>query len=368
MQGCKLAHKKMLFRRKIGNKEKKEIEILKRLSHTHVVQLVGTYTQRRFLGILLNPVAVCDIHTLFEDIEAWTATKDDNPSHMARLQDLDQSHQDRLTALGYSFPSSPEDGCASLVYSRIGCLISAIAYLHEQKIRHKDLKPSNILLSRDGIWLSDFGSATDFTMLSQSATDNERGTPRYFAPEMAAWQPCGRAADMFSLGCIILEILVLHHTGSLEHIRQNRSPDPSFHANLDKIDTWLSILGTNSNWRLNMLQWEVKDLLAKKPADRPIASDLLMSIVFYENVWSRQATSMGYVLSACCRDAFISRRQHEEQISELQKVIALQKEDLSKIKKQLKEKDWQIKEVFKDLQSHHKVGEPASYEKICIHA
>ncbi len=71
-------------------------------------------------------------------------------------------------------------------------------------------------------------------MLSESATDNERGSPRYFAPEMAAWQPSGRAADIFSLGCVLLELVILHFTGSLEHVRQNRSNDPSYHANLDK--------------------------------------------------------------------------------------------------------------------------------------
>jgi serine/threonine protein kinase len=61
--------------------------------------------------------------------------------------------------------------------------VSAIAYLHHQKIRHDDLKPSNILLSPDQLWLTDFGSSTDFSLLSRSTTDNERGTPRYFAPE-----------------------------------------------------------------------------------------------------------------------------------------------------------------------------------------
>ncbi|PSN63191.1 kinase-like protein, partial [Corynespora cassiicola Philippines] len=88
-----------------------------------------------------------------------------------------------------------------------GCLITAVEYLHEQKIRHKDLKPSNILLGPNDVWLTDFGSATDFSMLSQSATDGvERGTPKYFAPEVASFEPHGRAADMFSLGCVLLEI------------------------------------------------------------------------------------------------------------------------------------------------------------------
>jgi serine/threonine protein kinase len=183
VQGRKLAHKKILFRRKIGDKEKTEIEILKRLSHVHILQLVGTYTQQKILGILTYPVAVCDLHTFFEDVEAWSTVEIQEYSPAAQYEALDPIQKARLKTLGYNFPAKDGPYKASPVYSKIGCLISAVAYLHDQKIRHKDLKPSNILLSRDRLWLSDFSSATDFTLLSQSATDSERGTPRYFAPE-----------------------------------------------------------------------------------------------------------------------------------------------------------------------------------------
>ncbi|KAF2000281.1 kinase-like protein, partial [Amniculicola lignicola CBS 123094] len=130
----------------------------------------------QFLGLLLHPVAVCDLATFMEDFEAI---------------DFD-------------------DKCNRYLYSQIGCIVAAVEYLHIQSIRHKDLKPSNILLSPNRLWLTDFGSATDFSMLSVSATENgERGTPKYFAPEVATFSPNGRAADIFSLGCILLEICTL---------------------------------------------------------------------------------------------------------------------------------------------------------------
>jgi serine/threonine protein kinase len=186
VQGHKLAHKRLVVKRKLGGKEKREINILKRLSsHEHMIQLVGTYTHRQFLGILLYPVAVCDLHTFFEDVEAWHKTGSQSNNLETRQNMLDTAEKSRLSALGYDFP--PAEGHhhhASSVFSKVGCLISATSYLHEQRIRHKDLKPSNILLSRNRMWLSDFGSATDFSLLSQSATDNERGTPRYFSPEV----------------------------------------------------------------------------------------------------------------------------------------------------------------------------------------
>lgn len=102
------------------------------------------------------------------------------------IEELDSNQKARLVAMNYSFPPADSHNFATPIYSRLGCLISAIAYLHDEKIkiRHKDLKPSNILLSAENLWLSDFGSATDFSLLSHSATDNERGTLRYFSPEV----------------------------------------------------------------------------------------------------------------------------------------------------------------------------------------
>ena len=138
-----------------------------------MIRLIGTYTHQRLLGILLHPVAVCDLNVFFEDAAAYRdGTEDD-------------SQVSRLTDLGYFDAVFPDPRYnAWPIYSQIGCLVSAIAYLHSQSIRHKDLKPSNILLSRGRLYLSDFGNATDFSQLTQSATDNGGGTPRYLSPEV----------------------------------------------------------------------------------------------------------------------------------------------------------------------------------------
>jgi serine/threonine protein kinase len=348
VSGNKLAHKRMVMKRKLGGKERKEIDILKAIpKHHHIIELVGTYTHRQFLGILLYPVAVCDLHTFFEDAEAWHDTASESKTQENRSLMLEASQKSRLLALGYDFPDAQHRYSASLIYSKIGCLISAISYLHDQKIRHKDLKPSNILLSRDRIWLSDFGSATDFSLLSQSATDNERGSPRYFSPEVSfctfsrrsgtwcfslllqvfAWQPNGRAADIFSLGCVLLEIVVLHDQGMLHHMHTNRSPHPSFHANLDRVDTWLQS-PKRLSWsrRRAHLVVEIKSMLAYDPAMRPNARQLLTEIVGYD--LSQMTTSKHSVFGTCCRKQLMSLRErqdlvssHEKAITELQKAL-----------------------------------------------
>lgn len=351
IQGWNLAHKKILFRRKIGEKEKKEIEILKRLSHVHMVQLIGTYTHQKFLGILLYPVAVCDLHTFFEDVEDWSSTVTGHDfAEEASLKALGSSAKARLEALKYEFPAAKTTHNASPVYLKIGCLVSAIAYLHDQKIRHKDLKPSNILLSQDRLWLSDFGSATDFTLLSQSATDNERGTPRYFAPEMAQWKASGRAADIFSLGCVILEITTLHRTGTLDHIRQNRSADPSFHANLDRVNAWLNWPKAEMSPRSHFLRRKLREMLAVDPDDRPTAKELLVSLTSSDINRGNETTPS--IFGNCCKEVFVSRQEHEKQMfAKEEKILRLEMRirDLdSKWLRKLHEEEFTRSQMFYD--------------------
>ena len=120
-------------------KEKKEILILTKLVHVHITQLVGTYTHTKILGVLMYPVAVCDLHTFFEDVEAWSDLAPmDRPSDMG-LDSLDPIHRSRLESLGYNFPTKTKQHKATIVYSKIGCSVSAGEYLHDQRVRHKYL-------------------------------------------------------------------------------------------------------------------------------------------------------------------------------------------------------------------------------------
>lgn len=52
--GFKLAWKRIPLRRQVAQKDLKEMEILKKLSHTHMIELIGTYTHRQCLGLLLQ--------------------------------------------------------------------------------------------------------------------------------------------------------------------------------------------------------------------------------------------------------------------------------------------------------------------------
>ncbi|XP_055909302.1 serine/threonine-protein kinase fused [Eupeodes corollae] len=86
-------------------------------------------------------------------------------------------------------------------------LVSALYYLHSNRILHRDLKPQNVLLNDDlHAKLCDFGLARNMTMGTHVLT-SIKGTPLYMAPELLAERPYDHQADLWSLGCISYETM-----------------------------------------------------------------------------------------------------------------------------------------------------------------
>ncbi|MGC1419457.1 MAG: serine/threonine-protein kinase [Acidimicrobiales bacterium] len=87
-------------------------------------------------------------------------------------------------------------------------LADALAYVHQRGVVHRDVKPSNILLSANGdAWLGDFGIARLHEGSTMTATGTTMGTVSYMAPEQLEDHQVGPAADIWSLGIILLECL-----------------------------------------------------------------------------------------------------------------------------------------------------------------
>ena len=87
-------------------------------------------------------------------------------------------------------------------------LCRALAEAHAQRIIHRDVKPANILITRDGrVKVGDFGVAR----LAEGSTDGVLatvvGTPRYMAPEQGRGDQTTPATDVYSAGIVLYEML-----------------------------------------------------------------------------------------------------------------------------------------------------------------
>jgi serine/threonine protein kinase len=97
----------------------------------------------------------------------------------------------------------------SLRTAQIGAsLADALAYVHEQGLVHRDVKPANVLIGADArVHLADFGIARIVDSAHVTRTGDVLGTPAYFAPEQVSGELVGPAADVYALGLVLLECL-----------------------------------------------------------------------------------------------------------------------------------------------------------------
>ncbi|KAI2466441.1 kinase-like domain-containing protein [Annulohypoxylon bovei var. microspora] len=223
-----------------------EIEILKWLNHHRIVKFVGNYTDSSYMGLIMSPVAEMNLSTYLEEV--------------------DRSKQGELRTF-------------------FGCLCRALEFLHGQEVRHKDIKPANILVHCGKVLFTDFGLSLDFKDAKGSTTTSMvyAWTQKYGAPEVAAYEPRNTQSDIWSLGVVFLEMIAVLKGKDIEEMDEffeahgsGRRFAHSNHTALLEFITELKKAGRKSD---NVALAWVQQMLEVEPQLRPTASKLVGSII-----------------------------------------------------------------------------------------
>eukprot|EP00291_Cryptomonas_curvata_P021257 CAMPEP_0172161828 /NCGR_PEP_ID=MMETSP1050-20130122/6334_1 /TAXON_ID=233186 /ORGANISM="Cryptomonas curvata, Strain CCAP979/52" /LENGTH=222 /DNA_ID=CAMNT_0012831753 /DNA_START=308 /DNA_END=972 /DNA_ORIENTATION=- len=146
-----------------------EINLLNHLDHRNIVKYLANHKTKDFLNIVLEYV--------------------ENGS---------------LADTVRKFGSLPE----SLIAVYIEQVLEGLCYLHSEGVIHRDIKGANILTTKEGlVKLADFGVATRLEDGKVKDYDDVAGTPYWMAPEVIEMAPPSTAADVWSVGATIVELL-----------------------------------------------------------------------------------------------------------------------------------------------------------------
>jgi len=124
--------------------------------------------------------------------------------------------------------------------------LAALQHAHRQGIVHRDVKPENLMVTRDGVVkVADFGLARAFADAQITEAGNVTGTVQYLAPEQLQGEPADPRTDLYALGVVAFELLTgrLPFTGetpmaiAYKHIHEPMprpsSTNPAVPASLD---------------------------------------------------------------------------------------------------------------------------------------
>lgn len=219
-------------------------------------RLFGNYELTRLLGegsfarvylgehIYLNtPAAIKILNAQTEDglevfrVEARTIARLVHPN-IVRVLEFGVEDQVPFLVLDYATAGTmrqryPRETLLAVptVVSYTKQVAEALQYAHDERIVHRDVKPENLLLGRNGeVLLSDFGIALIARVSRSLLGQNIAGTPAYMAPEQI-WQQPQPASDQYALAIVVYEWLAgtLPFNGSVSEIlaqQQEAFPPP----------------------------------------------------------------------------------------------------------------------------------------------
>lgn len=139
-------------------------------------------------------------------------------------------------------------------------IAAGVGHAHKAGVIHCDVKPQNVLVTRDGrAMVTDFGIARALSESGLTESDTVWGSPLYFSPEQAAGDPPSPASDVYSIGVVMYEMLAgkppfqAEKTAALALMHMREEPTP---------------LAVRNSQVPPQLEWIVRKVMAKEPSAR----------------------------------------------------------------------------------------------------
>eukprot|EP01059_Diplonema_ambulator_P004065 TRINITY_DN13751_c0_g1_i1.p1 TRINITY_DN13751_c0_g1~~TRINITY_DN13751_c0_g1_i1.p1 ORF type:complete len:890 (+),score=228.37 TRINITY_DN13751_c0_g1_i1:55-2724(+) len=215
----------------------REIEIMKPLDHTHVVRYFFTERMGNSINIFMEYVPGGSIQKLLKTFGPLSET----------------------TVVQYTYQ-----------------ILLGLAHLHAQGIIHRDIKGANVLLTVEGmVKVADFGASA--IVETKDLMTGVQGTPYWMAPEVISAQGHNWEADIWSLGCTVMEML----TGK----------NPWHHLGLTQVEVLQWIVGDMAYdppisvpaFITQASRMFLMDCLRRRPEQRPSARQLIEHHYFTED-------------------------------------------------------------------------------------
>ncbi len=164
--------------------------------------------------------------------------------------------------------------------------LAALQHAHRQGIVHRDVKPENLMVTRDGVVkVADFGLARALADAQITEAGTVTGTVQYLAPEQLQGEPADPRTDLYALGIVAFELLTgrLPFTGetpmaiAYKHIHERVPPPSSFNPAVPaSLDGWVgSVTEKERELRPESATEARRDLLAESgslPVAEPLTS------------------------------------------------------------------------------------------------
>lgn len=145
----------------------KEASILESINHPHIIKVYGWHRDARHFYLFLEYAENGSLEKLLKEFKSFSESAVNNFAQQ---------------------------------------ILSALVYLHERKIIHRDIKAGNCLSCKDGsIKLADFGVSR--VLLNETRCFTGTGSPYWMAPEVISNIGYGTSVDIWSLGCTIVELV-----------------------------------------------------------------------------------------------------------------------------------------------------------------